>query len=115
MNTQLPLFDRPAALERLEGDEELLREIIGIYLEDAPRLFLALKQARTDCDQKTSERQAHSLKGASANVGAVALQEISFSAETFARDGEWTNLEKLLPEMEQLLHASMDALRRELQ
>jgi HPt (histidine-containing phosphotransfer) domain-containing protein len=115
MDTQSPLFNRPSALERLEGDEELLREIIGIFLEDAPRLFLALKQARTERDQKTSERQAHSLKGASANVGATALQEISLTAENSAREGRWEELESLLPEMEQRLHASLDALRKELQ
>lgn len=109
------ILDRAAALERLEGDEELLQEIIDIFLEDAPRLFLALKQARLDHDQKTSERQAHSLKGASANVGAVALQAISMQAEAAARDSEWSLLEGLLPEMETTLHASLDALRGQLE
>jgi len=111
MPPQTSILDRAAALERLEGDEELLQEIIDIFLEDAPRLFLALKQARVDRDQKTSERQAHSLKGASANVGAVALQAISTQAEAAARNAEWVQLEGLLPEMETTLHASLDALR----
>lgn len=111
MPPQTSILDRAAALERLEGDEELLQEIIDIFIEDAPRLFLALKQARVDRDQKTSERQAHSLKGASANVGAVALQGISMQAEAAARNAEWSQLESLLPEMEVTLHASLDALR----
>ncbi|MEN9355358.1 MAG: hypothetical protein RL318_2683 [Fibrobacterota bacterium] len=105
------LLDRESALERLEGDEELLNEIIDIFLEDAPRLFLALKQSRVDRDQKSTERQAHSLKGASANVGAVMLQEISSRAESAVRDGDWTVLEGLLPEMEATLHATLDILR----
>ena len=104
-------IDKASALERLDGDEELFQEIVSIFLDDAPRIFLALKQARTDKDQKTSERQAHSLKGASANVGAVHLQEISSRAEVAARTGNWGDLEILLPGMEESLHASIDALR----
>ena len=104
-------IDKVCALERLDGDEDLFREIVEIFLDDAPRIFLALKQARTDRAQKTSERQAHSLKGASANVGAIRLQAISRKAEDAARAGDWMGLEALLPDMEESLHTSMDALR----
>jgi HPt (histidine-containing phosphotransfer) domain-containing protein len=113
MSPSTTLLDRDAALERLDGDEELLAEIVAIFLEDAPRLFLALKQARLDRDHKTSERQAHSLKGASANVGAVMLQEICLRAEAAARAGEWAVLEELLPELETTLHSTLDALGNE--
>lgn len=104
-------IDKESALERLDGDEELFHEIVSIFMDDAPRIFLALKQARTDKDQKTSERQAHSLKGASANVGAVHLQAISTRAEVAARTGNWMDLESFLPDMEESLHATIDALR----
>jgi two-component system, sensor histidine kinase and response regulator len=115
MSTQAQLLDRTTALERLEGDEELLNEIIVIFLEDAPRLFLALKQSRVDKDQKSTERQAHSLKGASANVGATVLQDISMRAEVMIREGDWTGLENLLPEMERTLHGTLDLLREQIQ
>lgn len=111
MSPQIQLLDREAALERLDGDEELLQEIIDIFLEDAPRLFLALKQARLDQDHKTTERQAHSLKGASANVGAIHLQAICFKAEASSKAGRWDELEALLPELEAALHATLDLLR----
>lgn len=111
MPPQIQLLDRDAALERLDGDEELLQEIVEIFLEDAPRLFLALKQARLDRDQKTTERQAHSLKGASANVGAVHLQASCLAAEAHAKAGRWDELEAQLPELEASLHATLDLLR----
>lgn len=111
MSPQTQMLDRDAALERLDGDEELLQEIVDIFLEDAPRLFLALKQARLDRDQKTTERQAHSLKGASANVGAIHLQAISLKAESASKAGRWEELESLLPEIESALHATLDLLR----
>lgn len=115
MSPQIQLLDREAALERLDGDEELLQEIIDIFLEDAPRLFLALKQARLDRDQKTTERQAHSLKGASANVGAIHLQAICLIAEASSKAGRWEELEAQLPELESALHATLDLLRGQLE
>ena len=38
-------LDRASLLERVEGDQELLAEMINLFLEDAPRLLAAMRDA----------------------------------------------------------------------
>ena len=75
------IFDKAGLLDRLMGDEELANEILGEFLEDAPRKFIALKEALDKGDTGLVQREAHTLKGASANIGAVALQEMACQIE----------------------------------
>jgi PAS domain S-box-containing protein len=82
-----PVFDRDAALHRVDGDRELLREIIGLFVEDAPRRLAEIEEglARTDLDQV--RRAAHTLKGAAANLAAHRLQAMAVRLEATAKDG----------------------------
>jgi CheY-like chemotaxis protein/HPt (histidine-containing phosphotransfer) domain-containing protein len=68
-------FD-PTVLKRMLGDdEELARSIIDEFLSDAGRQVEALGSLIGIEDRDQMRRQAHTLKGASASVGARALQE----------------------------------------
>jgi len=80
-------FDRAELLDRVDGDEELLAELVGIFLEDAPRQMAALKEAMEQGDITLVERQAHSLKGAAANIGARPLSAEAHRLELAAREG----------------------------
>ena len=70
-----PIHDRAAALEGLDGDEELLQDLAAVFLEDSPRLMAAVRQAVAEGDPGRLERAAHSLKGSVANFGARAASE----------------------------------------
>ncbi|MFC1735257.1 response regulator [Candidatus Hydrogenedentota bacterium] len=87
----VPVFDPSVLLGNLDGDEELLKTIIDGFLEDIPREIGALKKALEENDAPLIERQAHTIKGASANVGAEALRQVASEAENAAKAG---NLEK---------------------
>ena len=63
-------FDRASLLERVEGDEELLAEMIKLFLADAPRLLDAMRNALQQGDMIVLERSAHSMKGAASNLSA---------------------------------------------
>ena len=82
------VFDRAGLLDRLMGDKELANEILGGFLEDVPRKFAALKEALDNGDAPSVQREAHTLKGASANVGAVALQEMAHHIEVAGEAGD---------------------------
>lgn len=56
-------WDPVKALDRLEGDEDLLAEVLGIFLDEAPRQLSALRRAIEEGDAKTAAEIAHSLKG----------------------------------------------------
>jgi len=73
-------IDIPGALERLNGDKELLTALVGFFFEDFPTLLDEIRAAFARRDWPALQRAAHSLKGLSANFGAApavaALQKL---------------------------------------
>ncbi len=84
-----PVID-PHALENLRslsaGDnDEFLREITGIFLEDTPARIIELTQSLVRHDLASFTRAAHSIKGSAANLGAVKLRAVAEKLEHQAR------------------------------
>mgnify|MGYP001114420873 CR=1 FL=1 len=61
------------ALNPDDGDA-FLREIVGIFLEDTPLRLAELDEALVAGDAPKFVRAAHSIKGSSANLGALQLR-----------------------------------------
>jgi signal transduction histidine kinase/CheY-like chemotaxis protein/HPt (histidine-containing phosphotransfer) domain-containing protein len=78
-------FDRAALLDRVGGDEEVLREIIGIFLQDLPGQIESMEDAVKKGDPLLIQRLAHTMKGASGNAGAIALQKAALDLEKAAK------------------------------
>ena len=85
-------LNRAVALERVGGDEELLREIAGLFLEDYPSLITKIEQAVASSDALNLERAAHSLKGSIANFGSDTAYQASLDLEQIARSKDLTNM-----------------------
>jgi len=86
---ELPRID-PEAIENLRslnpGDnDEFLREIIGIFLEDTPQRIAELETGLAAADTPAFARAAHSIKGSSANLGALRLKQIAEKIEHGSR------------------------------
>ena len=73
-------IDNLRALNPDDGDE-FLREIIAIYLEDTPQRLTELEQGLASTDVPKFTRAAHSIKGSSANVGAVNVRAVAEQLE----------------------------------
>ena len=86
-------IDRAMLLETFDGDGELLREIVGIFLEDCPKRLAALHEALAHHDSHALEWAAHSIKGSIANFAASAAVRAALKVELMARDGDLTNAE----------------------
>jgi two-component system sensor histidine kinase/response regulator len=67
------------------GDGDLLTMLVDEYLKDGARLLTTLREAVAEGDPQTVERAAHTLKGSSANLGAVCLAEICGRLEALGR------------------------------
>ncbi len=85
-----PLVIDPQAIENLRalnpGDhDEFLREIAGIFLEDTPLRIAELEQGLMAGDRPKFTRAAHSIKGSSANLGAMALRAVAEKLEQQSR------------------------------
>ncbi len=94
------LFESEILLSISDGDIEFMQELISIYIEDnTPRVQNIQKSFQED-EHESLEKEAHTLKGASANIGAIAIQNISQEIEMAARDrrsGEIAELISSLP------------------
>ena len=80
----------PQAIENLRalnpGDnDEFLREIAGIFLDDTPQRILELDQSALAGDVARFTRAAHSIKGSSANIGATSLRLVAERLENQSR------------------------------
>ena len=95
------VFDKEGALNRVGGDETILNEILGVFLEDAVKQIDLLRQAAANKDAVAMSRQAHSLKGASGSVGAIAMHKVAFSIETAGRNSDAEQAALLIPKLQE--------------
>jgi PAS domain S-box-containing protein len=94
------VFDRSALLERLGGAEELLSEIVDVFIEDIPVQLEELKQGIKENDAAVIRAQGHRIKGASANVGAEAMRQAAYKIELAGTDGKLNTAPGLVAKLE---------------
>jgi len=97
------VFDRAVALERVEGDEELLRDVVGVFLECCGPMLDDVWQASAQGDLRAAERAAHTLKGSLANIAANEAWGSASELETLAREGRWGDVGAASKRLEQAL------------
>ena len=93
-------WNRAEALGRIGGDEELLRELCQIFLEESPKLLEKLRQAVTAGDADTVMRAAHSLKGESSYLGAGGTSQAARQLEEMGRSNDLSRASKTLAVLE---------------
>ena len=81
----------PGKIEELkelvdEDDPDFLIELLEDYLNDSEENLKAIRYAIQAKDTVTVVKTAHSLKGASSNVGAVNMTELSKQLEHLGRE-----------------------------
>jgi two-component system, sensor histidine kinase and response regulator len=103
------VFNAKAALERLDGDEELFGMLVEVFHQDSVELYEQLSSGMAAGDLVLAERAAHSLKGLCANFDAGYATDAAFKVEDLARRRSSTGLEEGVLELgdhlEQLRHA----------
>jgi HPt (histidine-containing phosphotransfer) domain-containing protein len=76
-------YNHEELLASVDGDEEVVREVIGLYLDSAPQLIGAISGALKKEDAAAAADAAHSLKGAlmmlRANPAAAVAMEIELA------------------------------------
>jgi CheY-like chemotaxis protein len=87
-------WDRFSTLEKLGGDENLLREVIAIFLAETPKKMASLQQALEQGDADSVEKIAHSLKG---ELGYLAIPEVALKARELEQMGRTRHLKNAAP------------------
>lgn len=81
------VMDVSQALERLDGDRELLEELARLFADEWSKTAAEIDAALNAPDAQSLDRCAHGLKGAAANLGAHRLSEAALELEKLARAG----------------------------
>ncbi|MGH9688161.1 MAG: response regulator [Candidatus Acidiferrales bacterium] len=106
-------LDVGAALDRVEGDRELLDELVRLFIEGSSAAMQEMRQALSERDAHALDRLAHTMKGSSGSLGANRVSEAALVLEMRARSGALENageligalqveLDRVLPELESL-------------
>jgi PAS domain S-box-containing protein len=98
------VFDRTDLLDRLGGDEDMLIEVMETFFEDMPRQISALQEAVERSHAPDVRLHAHTIKGASANLGALRLKVAAGRLENAAESGDliraWDGLKEIKVEFD---------------
>jgi len=108
--SQIARLNSAVALERLGGDEELLREVASLFLDEYPALMVEIREAVAARDAKALERAAHTLKGSVSNFGADAAYNAAFVLEMMGRSRNLAEVERGLTELDEALQYIHPAL-----
>lgn len=87
---QAPILDDAVIAELREStgdDEEFIRELVDAYIGEATGYLDAMTAAAAAGDPEAMVRPAHTLKSASATMGAMRLAAICRGLEEAGRDG----------------------------
>jgi two-component system, sensor histidine kinase and response regulator len=107
-----PVFDRATMLHQVGGDEELLHELIGLFLTDGPKQLRQVLAAATAGDARGLRAAAHTLKGTATSLAAPELALAAERLEGMGQTGNLDGLEEATAWLEQVLNRLLEELRR---
>jgi CheY-like chemotaxis protein/HPt (histidine-containing phosphotransfer) domain-containing protein len=102
-------LDNIRALSQERGDA-LVQKVIAAYVDDTPQHLQTLRQAIAGLDTGSVRKVAHSLKSASANIGAQKLAQLCKEMEHLGRADTTEGAACILTDMEQEFQAVRHSL-----
>ncbi len=94
------IFDKQALLNRLCNDEKLLTELIIVFINTIPKKINELKIACKTKDNTAVKRIAHSIKGTTATIGALKMQDLSLRIEEAEENSDTESARVLTDKLE---------------
>ena len=106
-------MDVEAALKLVGGDEDILKEVVSVFLEeDYPAQLERLRDGIDRNDAQTVKEAAHSIKGAVRSFGGTALSSTALRLEEMGRNNDLTGAQASLQELEQEAEQFADFFNR---
>ncbi len=99
---------------QIEGQPDILVSIVSAYLNSSERIIAELQEALADNNLSVVCNSAHSLKSASANVGAITFSEICREIEVKSKTGSIDNREELISALETEFVRVRETLQQEI-
>ena len=107
----VPPIDLAKLESNMEGDPELIREVVEAFQRDYPQREREMAEAMQRTDSPTLARAAHTVKGLLLTLGAVPAADVALRLEILARCGNLAEAETVLGELRGQLANLQPALR----
>ena len=104
------ICDLNAALDAVEGDRELLRRMVDVFVVQAPELLEEIRDAGARGDASTLERAAHKLRGSLCNFAAAESHDAALRLEELGRSGQVDGVAEVQAALEKAMAELQDAL-----
>ena len=92
-------------------DKEIVKEIIEIYIQEYPDRMVSIKKNIEENDLDNLYKNAHSLKGVTANFFDKDTEEIARILEAKGKDGDGSGLAELYDQLKVVSEQLIDELR----
>ena len=102
-SSTLEIADFDAGLQRLDGNRQLMCDMIGFFREDVPQLVEEIEHAISCGDLGTAKRCAHSIKGLAQSFDALRVSETARSMEDLASRGSVAGMPRFLASLKQYI------------
>ncbi len=109
-----PLFDVTGLMERLDNDKKIAQIVCKGFLGDIPDQIRILKENIETENMEVLTRQAHTIKGASDNVGGILLREVAFCMEKAGGAGDLNTIKEAVSELENEFERLKGAMEKEI-
>jgi HPt (histidine-containing phosphotransfer) domain-containing protein len=103
-------LDRDSILERLEGNQDLLAELVELFLSEAPELIETMQKAMQSGEMLALEHSAHSMKGAAGNFSASSTVSAASQLEKDAKNRDLAAAKESLAALELAIERLMPEL-----
>jgi CheY-like chemotaxis protein len=94
-----PSFDINELYERVEGDKELMLELLRLFREQTPQMMAEIRRCAQSSDSAGLRQAAHSFKGACANLGARPAMKSAFALEVMGRENRLESVDAQLADL----------------
>jgi two-component system sensor histidine kinase/response regulator len=103
-------LNRASILERLEGNQDLLTELVQLFQVEAPQLIEAMHKALRQGDMQELGRSAHTLKGAAGYFLAHGTVSVAKQLEIDSNNGDAESAKATFARLEVLVERLLTEL-----
>jgi HPt (histidine-containing phosphotransfer) domain-containing protein len=100
------LWQREKALQRLAGNQALLKRVVEMFIEQIDEKYLTLTTALSNKEQEEVRFISHAIKGVSGDVGAELLLHKASSIEILSASDNWDEIEVQVNALAEVINAT---------
>ncbi len=106
------VFDRAEALEQCLGSNEMLAQLICVFLQNADQMMEAIEHAIKTHDPQALQRAAHTFKGAAGNLAAKECYELALHLEQRGRANDLAGTQEAFDQLREALRLLKTQLQK---